>query len=101
VASRNPLVFGEPHAWAGARSRALRLTALLSHFAAAVSLYRLVAEFTELRTLIGEENKRWDAAAVMLPRERIAIGTMGSSRTSTPASAGTPRTSGVPAGSGF
>jgi alkylation response protein AidB-like acyl-CoA dehydrogenase len=32
--------------------------------------------------LIGEENKGWDAAVVMLRHERIAIGTMGSSRTS-------------------
>ena len=31
--------------------------------------------------LIGEENKGWDAAVVMLRHERIAIGTMGSSRT--------------------
>src|SRR5215472_7167156 len=30
--------------------------------------------------LIGEENKGWDAAVVMLRHERIAIGTMGSSR---------------------
>jgi alkylation response protein AidB-like acyl-CoA dehydrogenase len=30
--------------------------------------------------LIGEENKGWDAAVVMLGHERIAIGTMGSSR---------------------
>ena len=32
--------------------------------------------------LIGAENKGWDAAVVMLRHERIAIGTMGSSRTS-------------------
>jgi len=32
--------------------------------------------------LIGEENKGWDAAVVMLRHERIAIGTMGGSRTS-------------------
>jgi alkylation response protein AidB-like acyl-CoA dehydrogenase len=32
--------------------------------------------------IIGEENKGWDAAVVMLRHERIAIGTMGSSRTS-------------------
>jgi alkylation response protein AidB-like acyl-CoA dehydrogenase len=32
--------------------------------------------------LIGGENKGWDAAVVMLRHERIAIGTMGSSRTS-------------------
>ena len=32
--------------------------------------------------LIGEENKGWDAAVVMLRHERIAIGMMGSSRTS-------------------
>ena len=32
--------------------------------------------------LIGEQNKGWDAAVVMLRHERIAIGTMGSSRTS-------------------
>jgi alkylation response protein AidB-like acyl-CoA dehydrogenase len=32
--------------------------------------------------LIGEVNKGWDAAVVMLRHERIAIGTMGSSRTS-------------------
>jgi alkylation response protein AidB-like acyl-CoA dehydrogenase len=32
--------------------------------------------------LIGEENKGWDAAVVMLRHERIAIGTMGASRTS-------------------
>jgi alkylation response protein AidB-like acyl-CoA dehydrogenase len=32
--------------------------------------------------LIGEENKGWAAAVVMLRHERIAIGTMGSSRTS-------------------
>jgi alkylation response protein AidB-like acyl-CoA dehydrogenase len=32
--------------------------------------------------LIGEENKGWDAAVVMLRHERIAIGTMSSSRTS-------------------
>jgi alkylation response protein AidB-like acyl-CoA dehydrogenase len=31
--------------------------------------------------LIGAENKGWDAAVVMLRHERIAIGTMGSSRT--------------------
>ncbi|HEY2079128.1 MAG TPA: acyl-CoA dehydrogenase family protein [Streptosporangiaceae bacterium] len=31
--------------------------------------------------LIGEENRGWDAAVVMLRHERIAIGTMGSSRT--------------------
>jgi alkylation response protein AidB-like acyl-CoA dehydrogenase len=31
--------------------------------------------------LIGEENKGWDAAVVMLRHERIAIGTMGGSRT--------------------
>jgi alkylation response protein AidB-like acyl-CoA dehydrogenase len=31
-------------------------------------------------SLIGEENKGWDAAVVMLRYERIAIGTMGSSR---------------------
>ncbi len=31
--------------------------------------------------LIGEENKGWDAAVVMLRYERIAIGTMGGSRT--------------------
>jgi len=31
--------------------------------------------------LIGEENKGWDAAVVMLRHERIAIGTMGSPRT--------------------
>ena len=31
--------------------------------------------------LIGEENKGWDAAVVMLRHERIAIGTMGASRT--------------------
>lgn len=30
--------------------------------------------------LIGEENRGWDAAVVMLRHERIAIGTMGSSR---------------------
>jgi alkylation response protein AidB-like acyl-CoA dehydrogenase len=32
--------------------------------------------------IIGEENKGWAAAVVMLRHERIAIGTMGSSRTS-------------------
>ncbi len=32
--------------------------------------------------LIGAENKGWDAAVVMLRHERIAIGTMGGSRTS-------------------
>jgi alkylation response protein AidB-like acyl-CoA dehydrogenase len=32
-------------------------------------------------SLIGAENKGWDAAVVMLRYERIAIGTMGSSRT--------------------
>jgi alkylation response protein AidB-like acyl-CoA dehydrogenase len=32
-------------------------------------------------SLIGEENKGWDAAVVMLRHERIAIGTMGASRT--------------------
>ena len=32
--------------------------------------------------MIGAENKGWDAAVVMLRHERIAIGTMGSSRTS-------------------
>ncbi|HUD79434.1 MAG TPA: acyl-CoA dehydrogenase family protein [Streptosporangiaceae bacterium] len=32
--------------------------------------------------LIGEENKGWDAAVVMLRHERIAIGTMSGSRTS-------------------
>ncbi len=32
--------------------------------------------------LIGEENKGWDAAVVMLRHERIAIGMMGSSRSS-------------------
>jgi len=32
--------------------------------------------------LVGEENKGWDAAVVMLRHERIAIGMMGSSRTS-------------------
>ncbi len=32
--------------------------------------------------LIGEENKGWDAAVVMLRHERIAIGTMGASRSS-------------------
>jgi alkylation response protein AidB-like acyl-CoA dehydrogenase len=32
--------------------------------------------------LIGAENKGWDAAVVMLRHERIAIGTMGSARTS-------------------
>ncbi|HSR83288.1 MAG TPA: acyl-CoA dehydrogenase family protein [Streptosporangiaceae bacterium] len=31
--------------------------------------------------LMGEENKGWDAAVVMLRHERIAIGTMGASRT--------------------
>jgi alkylation response protein AidB-like acyl-CoA dehydrogenase len=31
-------------------------------------------------SLIGEENKGWDAAVVMLRHERIAIGTMGASR---------------------
>jgi alkylation response protein AidB-like acyl-CoA dehydrogenase len=31
--------------------------------------------------LIGEENKGWDASVVMLRHERIAIGTMGGSRT--------------------